>query len=59
MKFRAAFCSAAFLGALALTLPAHADDPQPPPDKEKNPVAEVHCTVGDPNCVHEEPAPSS
>ena len=58
MKFRASVGSAVFLGALVVGLPAHADE-QPPPDKEKNPVAEVLCTLGDPNCVQEEPAPKS
>jgi hypothetical protein len=57
MHLRAAFCSAVFLAGLPLAIPAHADE-QPPPDKEKNPVAELLCTLGDPNCVHEEPAPS-
>ncbi|MGH8991608.1 MAG: hypothetical protein ACRDYV_15855 [Acidimicrobiia bacterium] len=58
MKFRAAFCSAVVLGALVVGLPAHGDE-QPPPDKEQNPVAELLCSLGDPNCVQEEPAPSS
>ncbi|MGH9035124.1 MAG: hypothetical protein ACRD0O_05115 [Acidimicrobiia bacterium] len=58
MYLRAAFCSAVLLAGLPLAIPAHADE-QPPPDKEKNPVAELLCTLGDPNCVHEEPAPSS
>jgi hypothetical protein len=47
-----------FLAGLPLAIPAHADE-QPPPDKEKNPVAELLCSVGDPNCAQEEPAPSS
>ncbi|MGH8972705.1 MAG: hypothetical protein ACRD0C_05815 [Acidimicrobiia bacterium] len=59
MKFRATLCSAVFLGAMALTLPAHGEEQPAPPDKEKNPVAELLCTLGDPNCPHEEPAPSS
>lgn len=58
MKLRSVACSALFLGALLVGLPAHADE-QPPPDKEKNPLAELLCTLGDPNCVQEEPAPSS
>ena len=58
MKFRAAACSAVFLGALIVAVPAHTEE-QPPPDKEQNPLAEVLCTLGDPNCVQEEPAPKS
>jgi hypothetical protein len=60
MKFRAALCSAVFLGSIALTAPAHADEQPAPPDKDKkNPVAELLCTLGDPNCAKEEPAPGS
>lgn len=59
MHYRAAICSAVFLGAMAVGLPAHGEEQPAPPDKEKNPVAELLCTLGDPNCVQEEPAPSS
>jgi hypothetical protein len=59
MKFRAALCSALFLGSMALTAPAQADEQPAPPDKDKNPVAELLCKLGDPNCAHQEPAPTS
>ncbi|MGH9038732.1 MAG: hypothetical protein ACRDZ3_00715 [Acidimicrobiia bacterium] len=58
MTIRAGVCSALFFGALLVGTPAHADE-QPPPDKEKNPLAEMLCTLGDPNCAQEEPAPAS
>ena len=59
MQCRVALSSAVFLGAMSLGLPAHADEQPAPPEKEKDPVAELLCTLGDPNCAQEEPAPSS